>query len=722
MSAAPLPPSDEAELRELIDATIDSRASQQQRDRLNELLQDDAALEFYIEYLDLHAALRWQRRGAEDISNRVGLAADSPLSGRFRRSTWQWSVGVCAVSLTVLVAVVVFQTLNPARPEITLVHWKENWRITPTGGATFKELEPNLVSLVRGELLVESTRERGIPVAPGSSLRIQTPHGEVEAKLAKFYVATHRNSQDREKNMNQSLTRVFILAGTLALSNAHGTLRGAEREVLSARRDNAPTKLVVQSNTDFGFALYQQLAKDRDGENLFFSPYSISNAMLILAEGARGKTANEIGAVLRLPAEVRRIGEAGQQIPWEVSLVHSGVAELNRQLMEAGKSPEQVELKKRVADLRLKLLATNALVQVTRSRSAQGRARQLADEINEMNARIKDYDVRVANALWGDQTYPLSEDFVKTISDAYGTGGVYPVDFRNDFESARQQINDWCEENTNGRIQEVMPPMSPEQAAMIRLVVTNAIYFKADWKIPFKVSRTRERDFTLHDGSTIKTPIMAGYLDIGRYAAFHKDGKFFDTPDEIRVGQKEGLYPDESGFAMVELPYRGDDLSMLVIAPNEASGLGALEKRLTAKNLKTWLDHLDARKFSMRLPKLKFDTSYSLENVLSEMGMPRAFLSPRGAEGADFSGISDAPGGGSLYLDMFAHKAFVEINETGTEAAAVTIAKAVDAEAAPVKMVPFVPRFYADRPFLFMIRHQKTGAILFLGRITRPTS
>lgn len=716
MSNSEWSPSLETELRELIDAASDGRALDSQRERLNELLDEsDAALEFYVDYMALHAELRWQRRGAEDFASKISAR------GRSRR-TWQAIGGTCVVSLTLLIAVVAFRSMTPDQVEVTPVHWQENWRITSGDGARFEELEPNLIRLVRGELLVESTRKPGVSVAPGSKLRIQTPQGELQAVQADFYVGTHTNVTDKESEMRTSLTRVLVLAGTLALSNAHGELRGEEREVLTADRDHAPTKLVVQSNTEFGLALYQQLARDHNDENLFFSPYSISNAMLILAEGARGKTADEIGSVLRLPPAVRRLGEEGQQIPWEVSLIHSGVSDLNRRLTEAATSPEQIQLKKQVAELRLRLLAANALVQVTRSKNAQRLATDLADDINELSAQIKDYDVRVANALWSDQAYSLSEDYVKTISDAYNTGGVFPVNFRNDFEAARRQINEWCEENTNGRIPEALAPMSPEQAANLRLVVTNAIYFKANWKVPFKSSRTRDRDFTLEDESTIKTPIMSGYIDVGRYAAFHKDGKFFETPEMIRVGQNEGLYPDESGFAMVELPYRGDDLSMLVIAPRSASGLDALGKQLSAKNLDRWINKLDRRRFSMRLPKLRFESSYSLKAILSEMGMPRAFLPQRRGQdgGADFSGISASPARSSLHLDMFQHKAFVEINEAGTEAAAVTIAKTTDAEARPVKMIPFTPRFYADRPFLFIIRHPKTGAILFIGRMTKP--
>lgn len=715
MSNSEWSPKQETELRELIDAVTDGRALDSEHEKLNQLLDEsDAALEFYVDYMALHAELRWQRRGAEDFAGKV-------LPRGRSRATWQAIGGTCVVSVTLLIAVVAFRSMTPDQVEVTPVHWKENWRITAGDGARFEEVEPNQIRLVHGELFVQSTRREGVSVAPGSGLRIQTSQGEVKAGRADFYVGTHANSTDKESEMRTSLTRVLIVAGTLALSNSHGELQGEEREVLTAERDHAPTKLAIQSNAEFGLNLYQQLAREQDGVNLFFSPYSISNAMLILAEGARGETAEEIGSVLRLPPAVRRVGGEGQQIPWEFSLIHTGVSDVNRRLTEAAKSPEQVQLRKQVAELRVKLLAANALVQVTGSKSAQRSAQELADTINELSAQIKDHDVRVANALWSDQAYPLSEEFVKTISDAYNTGGVFPVDFRKDFESARRQINEWCEENTNGRIREAIAPMSPERAANLRLVVTNAIYFKANWKLPFKSSRTRDRDFTLEDGSTIETPIMSGYIDVGRYAAFHKDGKFFDTPDMRRVGQKEGLYPDESGFAMVELPYRGDDLSMLVIAPNSADGLDALGKQLSAKNLDRWINKLDRRRFSMRLPKLRFESSYSLKPTLSEMGMSRAFLPQRqGQDGADFSGISAAPGRSSLYLDMFQHKAFVEINEAGTEAAAVTIAKSADAEARPVKMVPFTPKFYADRPFLFIIRHQETGAILFIGRMSKP--
>lgn len=728
MSSEQQPSFHEEDLRQLIDAVVDECTDRSQREHLDKMLAENlAAFDFYVEYMTLHADLHWLRRGAVDVARQVT---------RQRRSSGNALRVIGGV--TVVAAAILLAFMRPAQErsdrtrddsdsgtEVAAMHWSRNWDISPTTDADYTELAPNRIRLDHGELFVASTAPSSREAGLGADLHIETREGTVSTDRAIFYIGTYTTSDDsdstsEEQAMNTTLTRVLIVAGTLALSNSQGTVTGREREVLAAERNQPPTKLAVESNADFGIALYHQLAREHGDDNLFFSPYSISNAMLILAEGARGKTAEEIGQVMQLPASVRRLGSGQQRIPWEVSLLHTGVAEVNRQLTEIKSSPEQERLREKIAGLKVQLAAANALVVVTQSRNAMRRADKIADEINDLTKQLKDYDVRVANALWADQAYPIAKEYVQTIDNAYNTGGIYPVDFRNDFAAAREQINRWCRENTNGRIPEIFPEMPAERAAMLRLAVTNAIYFKANWKSPFKVSRTRDRDFTLADGTTIKAAIMSSRLDVGRYGAFNSDGSFFATPDKIRVGQKEGLYPDDNGFAVVELPYRGDDLAMIVMAPTVADGLPTLEKKLTADRLSRWINQLKAREFSLRLPKLKFDTTYALNDTLSKMGMPTAFIAPNDrTEGADFRGITVSPEQ-QLYLDTFRHKAFVEINEAGTEAAAATIAAATDGEAAPVEWIPFTPRFYADRPFLFVIRHQSTGAILFIGRITSP--
>jgi serine protease inhibitor len=180
------------------------------------------------------------------------------------------------------------------------------------------------------------------------------------------------------------------------------------------------------------------------------------------------------------------------------------------------------------------------------------------------------------------------------------------------------------------------------------------------------------------------------------------------------------VYPDERGFQLLELPYKGDEVSMLVIVPRSADGLAALEKKLTSADLKTWIDKLKKRTVIVNLPKFKLETKYTMEKTLQDMGMKRAFKDPRLADGAQFDGMSESEDPEQkLYITKVLHKAFVEVNEKGTEAAAATAVIMAQPTSAPV-FVPFTPTFRADRPFLFLIRDVKTGSLLFLGRMTNP--
>ena len=182
---------------------------------------------------------------------------------------------------------------------------------------------------------------------------------------------------------------------------------------------------------------------------------------------------------------------------------------------------------------------------------------------------------------WGEKTYPFRSSFLDTIHTYYG-GVVMPVDFRSAAEAARQQINEWVEQQTNKRIKDLMGPGSVSPAT--RLVITNAVYFKGEWLKPFEASSTRPKDFHLADGKTVSTPMMTEYMyDSTGYGAFKGDGTVFDTPHEIPVEMPDNdpsLYPDAHGFTALRLPYKGGKLCMVLIVPQSADGLGALEKML----------------------------------------------------------------------------------------------------------------------------------------------
>ncbi|MDA0591438.1 MAG: serpin family protein, partial [Planctomycetota bacterium] len=220
---------------------------------------------------------------------------------------------------------------------------------------------------------------------------------------------------------------------------------------------------------------------------------------------------------------------------------------------------------------------------------------------------------------------------------------------------------------------------------LTRLVLTNAVYFKGDWAEKFDSSSTQDADFTLADGKKIKTPLMTGTVGAG--------------------------YAELDGYSILDLPYAGGKLSLLVILPDEADGLPALEQKLNLEWLAKGVASLRKRAVQVALPKFKLETNYSLKDALSEMGMPTAF----NPAAANLTGLTDSPEASSLYISAVEHKAFVEVNEEGSEAAAAT---AVVVGLRGVDPAPAM--FIADRPFAFAIRHRESGQMLFLGRFSQP--
>jgi serine protease inhibitor len=345
--------------------------------------------------------------------------------------------------------------------------------------------------------------------------------------------------------------------------------------------------------------------------------------------------------------------------------------------------------------------------------------------LNKLQSEYGQYELRVANALWGEKTYPFKQSYIDTIHKYYRTGGLFPVDFRHDYEGARKRINAWVEEQTANRIKDLIPAnaLDAEAQKLLRLVLTNAIYFKGEWAEVFAEGRTKDEDFTLAGGRKVRVPLMhRDDMGAARYAAFRGDGTFFDTPARVPFGKidEKTVYPDESGFTALELPYKGGEVSMLVLLPRSADGLEALEKKLTSENLAAWVGKLRQRSVHVYLPKFKVETEYDLGKTLQGMGMVRAFIDPRAADGAQFDGMTESQDPAQkLYIGKVLHKAFVEVNEKGTEAAAATAVMMPLAEAAPAS-VPFTPTFRADRPFMFLVRDRQSGSILFLGRVVNP--
>jgi serpin B len=439
---------------------------------------------------------------------------------------------------------------------------------------------------------------------------------------------------------------------------------------------------------------------------------------LIAAEGAGGETAEQMTAALGVPASAAA----------DLSRIHKGQAAIYFRL-----SPEPVApaLRQKIDRLRSELDAANRQTasleksQKWNEALASNRAAEkLAAELNPLLKQTEPYEWRAANALWGEQSYPFRSSYLDTIRAYYGSV-VKPIDFGGQAEAARAAINDWVARQTRDRIKDLMPPRSID--SMTRLVIANAVYFKGEWLEPFDQSSTMPKDFHTADGGKTPTPMMSKYLyNACGYGAFNADGKEFETPREIPFEMSDedpSLYPDAHGFTAVKLPYKGNKLFMVMIAPRSADNLAALEQQLPQTGLKSWIDKIVDRPVIANVPKFKLETEYGLEKSLQALGMVRAFKNPIEPNGAQFNRMTTSNDPAKqLYISVVRHKTFVEVNEKGTEAAAATGVALAEAAARPQppKTRPFTPTFWANKPFLFAICDRDTHSILFLGRKVKP--
>jgi len=302
----------------------------------------------------------------------------------------------------------------------------------------------------------------------------------------------------------------------------------------------------------------------------------------------------------------------------------------------------------------------------------------LQASINATQAK-GDIALNVANSLWLQNSYPFRESFLELLQRYYQAEPKL-VDFITDYEILHEPINAWVEEQTNDKIQELIQPGILND--LTRLVLVNAIYFNGDWAVPFEVSATRNAPFLVTPDETIEVPMMS-------------QTSFFN-------------YMENDTLQMLELPYKGDEVSMIVLLPRD--GLATLENSL--EQLDDWLGDLQKQKIELHLPRFKMTTQFELSDTLKGMGMLDAF----DPDTADLSGMAELPPGVKLVIDKVIHKAFVEVNEIGTEAAAATAVIVAEI----TSLGPPIPLFRADHPFLFLIRHNPTGSILFLGRVDNP--
>ncbi len=601
-------------------------------------------------------------------------------------------------------------------------------RILPIGDAQFSVDGLGNLKLDRGELRVSASTT----TAHKGTLKIATPLGTAESPAeAEFFIGTHQQNSVKENTMNsfKALTRVLILTGIVTLTTSDGTLTGTSGHLLAATPGAPPEDIAVQANNGFAVSLYQQLAKSSPDQGLFFSPYSLSLALAMTAEGARGETAEEMARVLNLSEKARRVGADAQVIPFNFALMHAGYHSISRRLTRSNASDDKT--RQRIGALRQQLAEANSKAEglmkaqkYQAARSASGKAESLADELNSLLSQVDRFDLRVANALWGEKTYPFRREYLSTIDQYYGTGSIFPMDFRNDSGSARMEINRWAAENTGNLIPELIGPnvMSPSDWQRVRLVLTNAIYFRGEWSEIFPEALTKSEPFLLSKGKTIDTQLMHSHAMTAGYTAFNADGSVFETPAEVPIsGDQPQVYPDDSGFALLEMAYKGDKLSMVVLAPRSPDGLKAIEAMVTAENLQQWTAAAKSRNVETFMPRFKMNKSIDVSASLKALGIQRAFTA-LGDDSAEFDGMYDGTDPGlKLYISNVLHAAQVDVNEKGTEAAAAT-AVIMPAPRAIIPLLPFVPVFRADRPFLFLIRDRESGAILFMGRMTNPAA
>ena len=304
----------------------------------------------------------------------------------------------------------------------------------------------------------------------------------------------------------------------------------------------------------------------------------------------------------------------------------------------------------------------------------------LGTMLSEINAQGEKngYQLNVANALWGQREYCFQQKFLKCLNNDYDAA-MHQLDFAGATEESRQTINDWVARKTQEKIKELIRQGMLSPAT--RLVLTNAIYFKGNWARQFKLRQTREAPFILANKTKKNVPFM------------QQTAKF--------------KFLRAAGFQALELPYVGDDLAMVIFLPDSFDGLPQLETEFTGKKLSGWLGQMRNQRVRIYLPKFTMSSTFELAQTLRTMGMRLPFSAD-----ADFSGMT---GKRDLFISEVVHKAFVEVNEEGTEAAAATgVVMRVTAIPAPPQV------FRADHPFLFLIRDLRSGIILFMGRMVAP--
>ncbi|KFW79767.1 Serpin B10 [Manacus vitellinus] len=300
----------------------------------------------------------------------------------------------------------------------------------------------------------------------------------------------------------------------------------------------------------------------------------------------------------------------------------------------------------------------------------------------EINQPTENYLLKSVNQLYGEKSLPFSKEYLH-LAKKYYNAEPQSVDFVGAADEIRREINSNVEQQTEGKIQNLLPPGSID--SLSRLVLINALYFKGNWATKFEAEATRQRPFRINTHTTKPVPMM-------------------HLSDKFNLSYVESVQAD-----VLELPYVNNDLSMFILLPSDLTGLQKLERELTFENLSSWTNPelMEKMKMEVYLPRFTLEEKYDLKSTLSRMGIQDAFTEGQ----ADFTGMSKD---GDLFLSQVFHKCYLEVNEEGTEAAAASSA------ALASRSLGAAVIFVADHPFLFFIRHNKTKTILFLGRFSSP--
>uniref|UniRef100_A0A665WR03 Serpin B6 n=1 Tax=Echeneis naucrates TaxID=173247 RepID=A0A665WR03_ECHNA len=425
---------------------------------------------------------------------------------------------------------------------------------------------------------------------------------------------------------------------------------------------------LAKANTTFSLALLSKLSDNDKTANVFFSPFSISSALAMVMLGARGNTATQMSEVLHFTEpQLQNQPQAEDQLQIQTQ------SPMQSQLETRIKMQTQIQRTSRLPQYLLKYLKSQESLDQFHSGFSQ-----LLSELNKPDAS---YALSVANRMFGDQSYQFVETFLEETRKYYNTE-LETVDFKSAPEEARVNINSWVEMQTQDKIKDLLAQGMVD--GLSRLVLVNAIYFKGSWNEHFGEA-TVDAQFRINKNDTRPVKMM------------HHKGEFsFAT------------FP-EANFQVLVIPYKAEELSMIIFLPkeieDETTGLEKLEKELTYEKFVEWTrpDLIGQSQVEVNLPRFKMEETYDLNDVLRSMGMVDAFDVTRSMSPAN-----------DLMLSKVVHKAFVEVNEEGTEAAVATASILTNR----IASIPIT--FTADHPFLFFIRHNTNMSVLFAGRFCSP--